>query len=1010
MGGPPSIRRMSEAGFPALRQSNRIRRAGETTIVQRLLDRSRPAGPGTTGLRLSQVGDRLLLGTVDASDIFGSVAREHDVLEAWLGLAFTYHLRDEAALAAETVGRALRCHAFVMEIAPIAQRIAQAAGAAGWCSLDGAGELIVQLTRAPARRAKPMATLDGRPVALHVQPSGLCFSGVLPRGWERAGAVAVRLDKEELLGSPLAIPAIVRVEGFVDSKDGDLRGWAWCPHDPGRDPTLTVVDAAGRIRFDVVADLPCAGIRHENPAARPRGFRIPPDQLRCFAGPVHLLGAGRDLTGSPLDPSAEQRSAEGASRILADLFPAPGYSARGGVPNLSFVSVPAHVVGGPVEGGSKRRPVDVVIPVYGRIDLTLACLISVLADLPRYARVVVIDDASPDQKVTEQLSVFAARYGITLLRHATNRGFPAAANAGMRHDATRDVVLLNSDTLVPPGWLASLRSAAYSACDIGSATPFSNDATILSYPYVDHTNPMPGLDETIRLDALARSANAGHLVDVPTAVGFCTYIKRDCLTATGLLREDIFAQGYGEENDFCIRARHLGWRHVGVPGMFVAHLGGSSFGARKQHLVERNMRTLNQLHPGYSELINAFQKVDPLAEPRRRLDMARWRTLQTDTESVLLVTHSRAGGVRRHVAERAAILRAEGFRPIVLWPAVSRSGTGRECVLGDGPEGGTPNMRFAIPEELDLLAKVLKDDKAVRAEVHHMIGHDHHLMDLFARLGIPYDIIVHDYSWLCPRINLVGVHRRYCGEPDLVDCEACIEDAGTKNDEQTTPHRLRERSASEMAGASAVVVSSADVAARIRRHFPAISPKIAMWEDDSTLPAVAPCRTAADGFRRVLVLGAIGIEKGYDMLLACARDAVKRGLKIRFHLVGHSYDDDRLLSTGNVLITGEYTEHEVGRLIRQQQAQIAWLPSLWPETWCYTLTQAWQAGLNVFAFDIGTPAERIRRNGRGWLVPLGLAPEHLNNRMLALDPAIGDKACPDVAAGASGNHFCIAAD
>ena len=64
----------------------------------------------------------------------------------------------------------------------------------------------------------------------------------------------------------------------------------------------------------------------------------------------------------------------------------------------------------------------------------------------------------------------------------------------------------------------------------------------------------------------------------------------------------------------------------------------------------------------------------------------------------------------------------------------------------------------------------------------------------------------------------------------------------------------------------------------------------------------------------------------------------------------------------------------------------------------------------MFAFDIGTPAERIRRNGRGWLVPLGLAPEHLNNRMLALDPAIGDKACPDVAAGASGNHFCIAAD
>jgi hypothetical protein len=63
---------------------------------------------------------------------------------------------------------------------------------------------------------------------------------------------------------------------------------------------------------------------------------------------------------------------------------------------------------------------------------------------------------------------------------------------------------------------------------------------------------------------------------------------------------------------------------------------------------------------------------------------------------------------------------------------------------------------------------------------------------------------------------------------------------------------------------------------------------------------------------------------------------------------------------------------------------LAWLPSLWPETWCYTLTQAWQAGLNMLVFDIGTPADRVRRTGRGWVVPLGLTPERLNDRMLVL--------------------------
>jgi glycosyltransferase involved in cell wall biosynthesis len=364
--------------------------------------------------------------------------------------------------------------------------------------------------------------------------------------------------------------------------------------------------------------------------------------------------------------------------------------------------------------------------------------------------------------------------------------------------------------------------------------------------------------------------------------------------------------------------------------------------------------------------------------------MERWKTYRTRAKSVLLITHGRGGGVQRHVAERAAALRAEGLRPIVIWPVASRDGAGRDCVLGNGPEGGTPNLRFSIPDELDLLTRTLKADNPVRAEVHHLIGHDHRLLDLFERLNIPYDMVVHDYSWLCPRINMVGGGGRYCGEPEVSECEACVADAGSTNDENTPPRQLRERSAIELAGAASVVVPSKDVATRIMRYFPSIEPKVTNWEDDSLLPADEGPFPSPDGLRHVCVIGAIGIEKGYNVLLGCARDAAERKLALRFHLVGHSCDDGRLLATGVVDITGRYQEHEAVPLIRRQQAQLAWLPSLWPETWCYTLSQAWQAGLNVLAFDIGSPAERIRRTGRGWLAPLGLSPQALNNRMLVL--------------------------
>ena len=62
---------------------------------------------------------------------------------------------------------------------------------------------------------------------------------------------------------------------------------------------------------------------------------------------------------------------------------------------------------------------------------------------------------------------------------------------------------------------------------------------------------------------------------------------------------------------------------------------------------------------------------------------------------------------------------------------------------------------------------------------------------------------------------------------------------------------------------------------------------------------------------------------------------------------------------------------------------LALLPSVWPETWYFGLTELWRAGLSVAAFDFGAPAERIRRTGRGFLLPLGLPPRAINNALLA---------------------------
>jgi glycosyltransferase involved in cell wall biosynthesis len=580
----------------------------------------------------------------------------------------------------------------------------------------------------------------------------------------------------------------------------------------------------------------------------------------------------------------------------------------------------------------------------------------------------------------QALDSHARRRRIRLLRSTRNQGFAASANLGLSAAAGRDVVLLNSDTLVAPGWLEELGAVAYGAPDIGTVTPLSNDATIVNYPDPFGGNAVPDLAATRRLDALARRANRGAAVETPVGVGFCLYIRRACLDDVGLLRADVFAQGYGEENDFCLRARHLGWRHVAAPGVFVAHAGAQSFGATGRHLQLRNERLLERMHPGYQALIGAFAAADPLADTRRRLDLQRWRAgRKRHTGAVVIITHDEGGGVERRIEASVVRHRAERRRPIVLRPA--RMPDDSKCVVvGDGTARDYPNLRYAMPRELPALRRLLAAERPRAVELHHTVGHDPAVLDLLNGLKVPYDLYVHDYVWLCGRVMLVGPVQRYCGEPDLSHCEACIADAGNLLGEDISVGALRRRTAKLLAGARHVFAPSEDAAARMRRYFPRSRVSTLPHEDDAALEE--PPAARASERCRVCVIGAIGVQKGYQIVLDCARDAALRELPMDFVIVGHTIDDKRLLATRRVFITGEFRPDESVALIKAQHATLALLPSIWPETWCLALGDAWRAGLRVAAFDIGAQAERIRRTGRGFLLPLGLPADAINNALM----------------------------
>ena len=935
--------------------------AGNLEAAASWFDRARRLAPGNPNAELALATVWLRQGRSEARPLFEELASRHDVRAVWIGLAAARRGDGDAAGAAAALARALSRHAAAVDAAfrTLADDIAAAHGAPGWCAVGEDGSLFVgplPMRASAAGDAAFAITLDGRAIRSPLPPTvGL----KLPRA-NRASRLAAAVGGRALLGSPIDLAGLRRTEGCVTARDGALAGWAWLPANPDVDPVLHIRPAGGGSGFAIAAADATMESWSEQPLVRPRRFVVPASRIAGWRPPIRVLGQdGRDILGSPLDPRAEIRPARPATE------PAPRRRRAPAAP--------------------ARRGATVIVPAYRGCATTLGCLEAVRATVPRGTRIVVVDDATPEPKLAEALDALARRGRIELVRHARNRGFPASANAGMRAAGGSDAVLLNSDTLVAEGWIERLREVAYAAANTGTVTPLSNDAGIVNYPALSGGNPVPDRAATERFAALAHRANAGRWIDIPTAVGFCMYIRGDCLDAVGPFREDLFAQGYGEENDFCMRARRLGWRHVAACGVFVAHVGAQSFGAARAHLMARNLAVLNRLHPGYDALIAAHNDSDPLADARRRVDVARWRADRPRAgRSVLLITHDRGGGVQRQVEARIAGLRATRLRPVVLRPVLPERGAsyGGLCQVDDGFADSYPNLRFALPRELSALARLLRGDRVGRAEVHHLLGHDHSVLDLAGALGVPYEVHVHDYAWFCPRISLLGPDRRYCGEPDVARCEICVRDGGRSIEEEISVAALCRRSAGDLAAACRVVAPTDDTARRIGRHFPQINPVVVPWEGPVGPPASAP-PGGATGERRICVIGGIGPEKGYDVLLAAARDAASRDLKLRFIVVGHTVDDAELLRTGRVFVTGEYRDAEATALIRAQRADLAWLPSIWPETWCFALSEAWRAGLDVVAFDIGAVAERIRRRGRGMLLPLGLPPGALNDMLLA---------------------------
>ncbi|MDD5706908.1 MAG: glycosyltransferase family 2 protein [Kiritimatiellae bacterium] len=223
--------------------------------------------------------------------------------------------------------------------------------------------------------------------------------------------------------------------------------------------------------------------------------------------------------------------------------------------------------------GSPSPRVGIVIVSFFGLPYLRQCLESVL-QRTRWTnfRVVVVDNGSDAATIAFLRSEAVREPRLQVVENGTNLGFAGANNIGLRLlDDCEVLVLLNNDTVVPPGWLGGLARYALMP-EIGLVGPVTNwtgnEARIRAR--------YKSVAEMEAFAAEQAATHAGRLFDIPVLAMYCVAFRREVYRRAGALDEG-YLVGMFEDQDYADAVRLLGLRVVCCEEVFVHHYGMASF-------------------------------------------------------------------------------------------------------------------------------------------------------------------------------------------------------------------------------------------------------------------------------------------------------------------------------------------------------------------------------------------------------------------------------------------------
>ena len=609
----------------------------------------------------------------------------------------------------------------------------------------------------------------------------------------------------------------------------------------------------------------------------------------------------------------------------------------------------------PARGGAV---VDVVLRVEGSVEAlhrSVECLLMAANATPFHVIVVAGSAPGSAEAIDAVLRGIAAPADVTVLRAERDASETHTLERALALHRDRDVVLVASGAEVHGDWLDRLASHAQRD-GIGAVGTFSN-ARSAAYPGAAAADALPDGETAASLDRLFARVNAGRSNEADAVDGPCRYITRAALRATDGAPIGIAGDDAGATCGWSASAARAGFRTLIAGDVFVAHTGSAR-------------RDTARAAPAAGIVALA-----------RRIDIA--RLAASARPAIVFVSHAWGGGIRRYMDDLAALLR-DRADVLYLEPAA-----GRTVKLHWPRSGETFAAWFRLPDEMTVLAGMLRDIGVARLHFHHVHGMPESILDLPRATGIAYDCTLHDYFAICPQYHLADERGRYCGEPDRAGCATCL--VHRRAQWPLDIDAWRARFAEFLAGAARVVAPSHDVKARIHRYFPALP--IAVW------PHPEPDAAPAPRIVRVVTLGGLSPEKGLHVVAECAKDAQARRLPLAFRVLGATAQPIPQSPDVPLTLHGSYAEDQLTTLLAAEHADVLFFPAQVPETYSYTLSVALATDTPIVAAAIGAFPERLAGRPRVRMLPFDAPASVWNDALIDVArEAVGSRAGASVAA------------